>query len=118
MERRSFANVWDALEDTPAEAASMTMRSNLLLLEERARHFHLTLATFRARRPDPDDGRASRIMLTRAGRRTIERVLEARREWYDHLVADWDDAELATFATLLGRVAASLERDVEDARDD
>jgi len=28
-------------------------------------------------------------MLTRAGRRTIERVLEARREWYDHLVADW-----------------------------
>jgi DNA-binding MarR family transcriptional regulator len=71
-----------------------------------------------SRRPDPDDGRASRITLTRAGQRTIERVLDARREWYDHLVEDWDEADLATFASLLGRFAASLERDVEDARDD
>jgi DNA-binding MarR family transcriptional regulator len=71
-----------------------------------------------SRRPDPDDGRASRITLTRAGQRTIERVLDARREWYEHLVEDWDEADLATFASLLGRFAASLERDVEDARDD
>jgi DNA-binding MarR family transcriptional regulator len=71
-----------------------------------------------SRRPDPDDGRASRITLTRAGQRTIERVLDARREWYDHLVEYWDEADLATFASLLGRFAASLERDVEDARDD
>ncbi len=28
MERQTFANVWDALEDTQTEAASMTMRSN------------------------------------------------------------------------------------------
>lgn len=31
MERQSFANVWDAIEDTPADAAIMTMRSNLMM---------------------------------------------------------------------------------------
>ena len=31
MERQTFANVWDALENTPAESASMTMRSDLLI---------------------------------------------------------------------------------------
>ena len=29
--KRKFANVWDALEDNPAEAANMTMRSDLLI---------------------------------------------------------------------------------------
>ena len=27
---QSFANVWDALEDSPEDAANMTMRSNVL----------------------------------------------------------------------------------------
>jgi len=28
---RTFANVWDALEDTPEDAATMTIRSNFLV---------------------------------------------------------------------------------------
>jgi predicted XRE-type DNA-binding protein len=28
---RTFANVWDALEDSPEEAATMTMRSNVMI---------------------------------------------------------------------------------------
>lgn len=45
MERQSFANVWDALEDTPAEAANMTMRSNLLIaVEQRVRGWGVTQA--------------------------------------------------------------------------
>ena len=45
MERQSFANVWDALEDTPTEAASMTMRSNLLIaVEQRVRSWGVTQA--------------------------------------------------------------------------
>ena len=45
MERQSFANVWDALEDTPAEAANMTMRSNLLIaVEQRVRSWGVTQA--------------------------------------------------------------------------
>src|SRR6188472_671808 len=45
MERQSFENVWDALEDTPAEAANMTMRSNLLIaIEQRVRSWNVTQA--------------------------------------------------------------------------
>ncbi|HEX7761111.1 MAG TPA: XRE family transcriptional regulator [Caulobacteraceae bacterium] len=45
MERQSFDNVWDALEDTPAEAASMTMRSNLLIaVDQRVRSWNITQA--------------------------------------------------------------------------
>jgi DNA-binding MarR family transcriptional regulator len=68
------------------------------------------------RHADPDDGRASRIRLTAAGRRTLERILKARRAWLDHLLEGWDDEDLARFGTLLGRFASSLERDMEDAR--
>jgi DNA-binding MarR family transcriptional regulator len=71
-----------------------------------------------SRRADPDDGRATRIMLTPAGRRILERVLEARREWFVHLVEDWDSDELATFASLLGRFSSALARDLEEARVD
>ena len=28
---RTFANVWDAIEDAPEEAATMTMRSNVMI---------------------------------------------------------------------------------------
>ena len=35
MERQRFANVWDAIEDTPAEAENMKLRSVLMMaLEE------------------------------------------------------------------------------------
>ena len=45
MERQSFANVWDALEDTPQEAASMSMRSNLLIaVDQRVRSWNVTQA--------------------------------------------------------------------------
>lgn len=45
MERQSFENVWDALENTPAEAASMTMRSNLLIaIEQQVRGWGVTQA--------------------------------------------------------------------------
>jgi DNA-binding MarR family transcriptional regulator len=71
-----------------------------------------------SRQADPDDKRATRITLTEAGRRTLERVLEARREWYERLVSGWDEAELATFASLLGKFSTALERDNEEARVD
>nr|WP_246681359.1 XRE family transcriptional regulator [Mesorhizobium sp. B2-3-14] len=45
MDRQSFENVWDALEETPAESANMTMRSNLLIaIEQRVRSWDVTQA--------------------------------------------------------------------------
>ena len=31
MERQTYANVWDAIEDTPSAAANMTVRSDLMI---------------------------------------------------------------------------------------
>jgi predicted XRE-type DNA-binding protein len=45
MERQSFDNVWDALEDSPAEAANMSMRSSLLIaIEQQVRGWNTTQA--------------------------------------------------------------------------
>jgi predicted XRE-type DNA-binding protein len=45
MERRSFDNVWDALEATLAEAARMTMRADLLIaIDQRVRSWGVTQA--------------------------------------------------------------------------
>jgi len=68
------------------------------------------------RHADPDDRRATRITLTAAGRRTLDKVLRARRAWLAHLLEGWDESELAVFATLLGRFSSSLEHDVEAGR--
>jgi DNA-binding MarR family transcriptional regulator len=69
------------------------------------------------RQSDPDDRRASRIRLTTAGRRTIERVRRARRAWFDRLLQGWDDDDLSDLADLLGRFADDLDRDMDEARD-
>jgi predicted XRE-type DNA-binding protein len=45
MDRQSFENVWDALEDTPSDAANMSMRSNLLIaIERQVRGWNVTQA--------------------------------------------------------------------------
>jgi DNA-binding MarR family transcriptional regulator len=69
------------------------------------------------RQSDPDDGRASRIRLTPAGRRTIERVRRARRAWLDRLLQGWDDDDLSDLADLLSRFVEDLDRDMDEARD-
>jgi predicted XRE-type DNA-binding protein len=45
MKIQAFDNVWDALEDTPEEAAHMTMRSDLLIaIGQRVQGWKLTQA--------------------------------------------------------------------------
>lgn len=45
MQGQSFENVWDALEDTPTEAANMSMRSSLLIaIEQQVRVWKVTQA--------------------------------------------------------------------------
>jgi DNA-binding MarR family transcriptional regulator len=66
------------------------------------------------RQTDPDDRRATRIGLAPAGRRTLVRVLRARRAWVERLFEGWDESDLTTFASLLGRFSHQLEHDLDD----
>ena len=67
-----------------------------------------------ARHPDPDDRRATRIALSPAGRRTLQRVLDARRAWIASLFEGWDRADLEEFASALGRFSTTLEGETAD----
>lgn len=45
MARQGFENIWDAIEKTPADAARMKMRSNLLIaIEQKVRGWNVTQA--------------------------------------------------------------------------
>lgn len=58
------------------------------------------------READPDDGRASVLVLTDAGRRLLEEQRHFIACSYARMVAHWDPDELATFAGLLERFVA------------
>jgi DNA-binding MarR family transcriptional regulator len=65
------------------------------------------------RSPDPADGRASRLLLTDEGERSIEKLLGARRVWLEELLAEWPAEDRTQFARLLQLFASTIEQDVE-----
>jgi len=65
------------------------------------------------RSADPEDGRASRLVLTEDGRRSIELLLAARRRWLEDLLAEWPEIDRRAFASFLQHFATTIERDVE-----
>jgi DNA-binding MarR family transcriptional regulator len=67
------------------------------------------------RHPDPDDRRATRIELSSSGRRTLQRVLDARRSWIASLFEGWDRTELGDFASALGRFSTILEGETAES---
>ena len=60
---------------------------------------------FAERADDPEDLRSSRVILTRRGRSTIEKLRPAYEEWRETLLADLSDRDLAaaenTISTLI-----------------
>lgn len=76
MERQTFANVWDALEDTQTEAASMTMRSNLLIaVEQQVRRWNVT-QTEAARRLGVTQPRLNDLLRGRIQNFSLEALVD------------------------------------------
>jgi DNA-binding MarR family transcriptional regulator len=63
-----------------------------------------------ARTGDPGDRRASRVRLTPKGRGALARALRARAAVVDRAIANWPDEDRATLASLMTRLADSLDR--------
>ena len=59
---------------------------------------------------DPGDRRASRVRLTPRGRGALTRAMRARAAVVDRAIADWPDDDRAALATLMTRLADSLDR--------
>ncbi|CDZ29501.1 helix-turn-helix domain-containing protein [Neorhizobium galegae] len=92
MERQSFSNVWDALENTPAEAANMSMRSALLIaIEQKVRNWNVT-----------QKDAAARLGITQP---RLNDLLRGR-------IANFS---LDALVELAGRVGLSVRLDIADA---
>ena len=63
-----------------------------------------------ARTGDPDDRRAFQVRLTRRGRAALDQAMRARAAVLDRAVADWPSHDRAALATLMTRLAESLDR--------
>ena len=76
LKRQKFANVWDALEDTSAQAANMTMRSDLLVaLRQRIGAWKVTQAQA-ARRLQVTQPRLNDLLRGRIGKFSLDALVE------------------------------------------
>lgn len=60
------------------------------------------------RHPDPLDGRASLLTLSRKGRAASSRLCDARREMFAEMLAQWPEEDVERFAELLSRFAHAM----------
>jgi DNA-binding MarR family transcriptional regulator len=60
------------------------------------------------RRPDPVDGRAVRLELTRKGRAVLAKLKAAWQETVADVLRDWQPVDIRRFAELLERFASDL----------
>ena len=60
------------------------------------------------RHDDPSDRRAVVLALSDQGRRQVHEAREARRAQLRDVIADWDEADVEQFATLLHRLTSSV----------
>jgi predicted XRE-type DNA-binding protein len=80
MKMKSYANVWDAIEDTPEAAAAMTMRSDLMItLVEHVKSWKLTQAAA-AKRLDITQPRLNDLLRGRINNFSIDALITLARK--------------------------------------
>jgi DNA-binding MarR family transcriptional regulator len=71
---------------------------------------HLEEHGYLSRTGDPDDRRASRVLLTARGRAVLDETLRAQAAVVDRAIADWPEEDREALEALMTRLAASIER--------
>ena len=75
MERQEYANVWDALTDSPEESANMTMRSNLLIaLQQKVKSWEVTQAEA-ARRLGVTQPRLNDLLRSKIDKFSLDKLI-------------------------------------------
>ncbi|MGY2003260.1 MarR family winged helix-turn-helix transcriptional regulator [Blastococcus sp. SYSU DS1024] len=64
---------------------------------------------------DESDGRASRLVVTDAGRAALDALHSERTAHLARVTAHWDEADLATLTTLFGRLLDDIAADLPGA---
>ncbi len=68
------------------------------------------------RRPDPRDGRASLIRLSRSGSAALAQTRAVRSGWAAEALAGWDEDDARRLSDLIERLAADLDRAADPHR--
>ena len=80
MKIKGYANVWDAIKDTPEDAAAMSMRSDLLItLTEHVKAWKLTQAAA-AKRLDITQPRLNDLLRGRINNFSIDALITLARK--------------------------------------
>ena len=74
----------------------------------------LELNGYLTRTGDPADRRAARLTLTDQGQAVMDEAMRARVAILDQALAGWTEADLDTLTTLMTRLAAALDRQVDE----
>ncbi|MET9202586.1 MarR family winged helix-turn-helix transcriptional regulator [Gordonia sp. NPDC003585] len=69
------------------------------------------------READPDDGRATLLVITDAGRDRVDLMRTMRRDAMNNAMGDWTNDELRTLVSLLGRFVDAAETAIAPAQD-
>lgn len=108
LERAAAAMLWRVGELEPARLSTLAEAIGIEISTASRQVAGLVERGFVERSPDPDDGRATVHRLSDDGHELRNRIADARREWFESLLAGFSDAERSTFADLIERFVAAM----------
>jgi len=110
LERAAYS-VLGAIGDHDGIRLKDLSRSLGLDISTVSRHAqHLIGAGLVSRDPDPDDGRAAVVRLTRTGRTIFVRARSARRAAVEQILAEWSEPDREDLSVLLRRLVEDVAR--------
>lgn len=100
-----------ALRDNPARVGDIAERIISDASTVSRQVSHLTALGLVEKVPDPQDGRAQVVALSDEGRAVLDELVARREAWFDELLADWPDEDVATFIHYLDRFCDTVAAD-------
>ena len=97
------------LRDEPRRVSEIADRTHLHISTVSRQVSALVAQGLVTKVADPSDGRAQMLTLTDEGQQMLIQLRDRRNGWLGEVVADWSDADLATFDSLLTRFADAVE---------
>lgn len=100
-----------ALRDGPARVGDIAERNISDASTVSRQVSHLTSLGLVEKVPDPDDGRAQLVALSTEGRAVLDELVARREAWFEELLADWPEEDVATFIHYLDRFCDTVAAD-------
>ena len=100
-----------ALRDNPARVGDIAERNISDASTVSRQVSHLTALGLVEKVPDPQDGRAQVVALSDEGRAVLDELVARREAWFEELLADWPDEDVATFIHYLDRFCDTVAAD-------